>query len=573
MSVSCKYFALGMFCLISLPLFSQNMYVELNLNSSSGGNPFAKEKPPLEIFRVIERAANDNNVRGIILNIASVSGDRDYLWELRNALVDFKSRGKKICAFISGADIDIYTLASVADKIVMDELGTLNLLGYSVSRGYIKQTLEKLGIGVRELRYFEYKSAGETYTRDSMSEPDRRQYSEYLDDIFNLTRDTLKVARNWTDEDFNAILNRDFLYSAKSAQSRGIVDRVGRNDAVMEAVKEIEGAEVKNFAIYGDSASSLTGSQTKSSPPRAGGFFGRRPAVIAVVYADGQTDMERGMAAISLSQTIRELADRGRVKAIVIKMNSPGGSAEAADYFAEAVRYAKQKKPVVVSMGNVAASGGYWAAMNASHIAATPYTITGSIGVIGSWFYDNGLNAKIGVTSEVIQRGAHADLLTGMLFPYRDLRPDEEERYKAYILDLYNVFVEKAAAGRSMEIAKIEASAQGRIFSGTRALQAGLIDSIGGLSDALRTARALAEIPEGRSVKYEEYPKPKFIEKLLESFPFASILLNRTGKRTGTATTATQFFMDALFPNTEIRYRIENNGKVMPILPLEFSLR
>jgi len=567
MSVRRKYWMLCMCFLISFPLFSQTTYLELNLNSGSG-SLFAGFKPPLELFRVIEKAANDIKINGIILNISAISelsvDSRDLLWELRSAMEQFKAHGKKICAFISNADIDIYCLASVADRIVMDELGTLSMLGYSVNRSYVQHSLEKLGIGVRELRYLEYKSASETYTRDSMSDADRRQYSDYLDDIFNLTRSTLKTARNWTDEEFDAVLNRDFLYSARSAQNRNLVDRTGRKEAVLEALKEIEGSEIKHFALYGNISSSVLGENPAYRLPGAGGFF-RRPPIIAVVYADGQTDMERGMAALSLSKTIRELADQSNVKAIVIRINSPGGSAEAADYFSEAVRYAKYKKPVVVSMGEVTASGGYWAAMNASHITATPYTITGSIGVIGSWFYDNGLTAKLGLSFDTIQRGAHADLLTGVLLPYRNLTADEEARYKSYILDIYGVFIEKVAASRNMNINKVEATAQGRIFSGARALEAGLIDSIGGLGDALRIARSLADIHEGQTVRYDEYPKLKFFERLLGRIPFVSFFLKRDRQKDSFSLLA-----DLLLPDTDILYRLENNGKAMPILPLGF---
>ena len=566
MSISCKYWMLGMYCLVSLPVFSQTMYLELNLNEAKNGNPFAKTKPPLEVFRVIEKATNDNKVKGIILNISSIPGDREHLWELRSALEKFKAGGKKICAFISNADIDIYCLASVADKIVMDELGTLSLLGYSVGRGYVQHTLEKLGIGVREMRYFEYKSAAETFTRDSMSDADRRQYNDYLDDIFDLTRSTLKNARNWTDEEFDSYLS-EFLYSARSALSRNLVDRTGRKDALIEAIKEIEGIEKTEnirFSLYGDTTSSLTGAETTYAPPGVGGLF-RRPPVIAVVYANGQTDMERGMAALTLSRTVRELADKRRVKAIVIRIDSPGGSAEAADHFAEAVRYAKEKKPVVVSMGEVAASGGYWAAMNASHIIATPYTVTGSIGVIGSWFFDNGLNSKLGLNTDTLKRGEHADLLSGILLPHRNLTEREEQQYRNYILDVYSVFTEKAAAGRGMDIEKLEAAAQGRIFSGTRALEAGLIDSIGSLLDAIGKARTLAEIPDRSLVRYDEYPKPKFWDKFLSRFPSIAALIRRNNH-----THAASFFTDLLLPDTDIRYRLENNGKVMPILPMEF---
>jgi protease-4 len=303
------------------------------------------------------------------------------------------------------------------------------------------------------------------------------------------------------------------------------------------------------------------------SPPKAGGLF-KRPPVIAVVNAEGQTDMERGMEILSLSRTIRELADTKRVKAIVVRINSPGGSAEAADHLSEAISYAKQKKPVVVSMGQVAASGGYWAAINASHIMATPYTITGSIGVIGSWFYDNGLNSKLGLSTDSIMRGAHADLLTGVILPYRNLSDSEEERYRNHILEIYNVFVEKVAAARGMDIDKVEALARGRIYSGTRAFDAGLIDSVGSLSGALKMARDLAKIPEKTKVIFKEYPEPKFLEKLLNRFPIVSVFFKNRSSQTSAASLITDFLLS---DNT--RYRLENNGKAMPVLPMEFSLR
>ena len=571
MSVSRKYLAIGIYCLISFPLFSQNTYLELNLNETTAGNPFAKIKPSLEIFRVIEKAADDKKIRGIILNIGSFSGGRDVLWELRSSLEHFKSKGKKICAYISNADIDAYCLASVADKIVMDELGTLSILGYSVNRGYVQHTLEKLGIGVRELRYLEYKSASETYTRDSMSDADRRQYNDYLDDIFNHTRETLKVARNWTDNDFDDILNNEFLYSAKRAQSRGLVDFIGGAAAVNEAVKEIEGKYINSFALYGASESSLTGNSNAYAPPKAGSLFDK-PPIIAFVNADGQTDMERGMSAMNLAKIIRELAGKSRVKAIVIKINSPGGRADAADHFAEAVRYAKFTKPVVVSMGEVAASGGYWAAMFANHITATPYTVTGSIGVIGSWFYDNGLNSKLGLSTDSLKRGDHSDLLSGFIFPYRNLTAHEEEQYKKYILDIYDIFVTKVSAGRNMGIEKVEAVAQGRVFSGLRAREVGLIDSIGGIPAALRTARELAEIKESVKVRYEEYPRPTFWEKILDAFPLLSVF-SRNAKSRNSAAQSVMIFEDLLLPGADIRYRLENNGRVLPLLPLEFTLK
>ena len=570
-------FLLLFFCFVSFPIFSQNMYLELNLNDSRRANPFAVPASPLEIFRVIERAALDDRVKGIILNIGSLSRSRDYLWELRNSLEQFKAKDKKIAAFISSADMDAYALASIADKIVMDETGYLRILGYSAGSGYVLRALEKLGIGVRELRYFEYKSASEIFSRDSMSEADRRQNNDYLDDIFNLTRSTIIKARNWTDEKFDAVLNNGFIFSAKDALNQNLIDRIGRKEAVLEIVNELEGEEVKNFAMYSiagqyGGGTSLTGALSYT-PPRAGGLF-TRTETIAVVYAEGETDMESGMAAASLSRTIRNLADNKRIKAIVLRINSPGGSPEAADYIDEAVRYAKEKKPVVVSMGQLAASGGYWAAMNASHIAANPYTITASIGVIGTWFYEDGLNEKLGINLDILQRGAHADLMTWFLIPYRDLNDQEEERYKLILQDTYRIFTEKVAAGRGMDMEKVEAAAQGRILSGIRALDAGLVDSLGSLNDALRIARELAEIPENRAVRYDEYPKLSFADRFLNQIPFISVLFRKSAPQSIpfarlNQNAAADFFTNMFLPDG-VRFRIENNGRIMAILPLGF---
>ncbi|MCL2721840.1 MAG: signal peptide peptidase SppA [Treponema sp.] len=566
MKINLKLLALIILCLVSFPLFSQNTYLELNLNDSQSSNPFIQSRSLLEILTVIDRAANDKNIGGIVLVIGSINRSRDHLWELRNALEQFKESGKGICAFISHADMDIYTLASVADKIVMDELGTMSMLGYSFSALFVRQTLEKLGIGVRELRYFEYKSAGEMFSRNSRSEADRRQMNDYIDDIFNLTRDTLMKARNWTAEEFDTIVNREFIFAPRNALQRNLVDYTGRTDVIHEAVNEIEGREINRYVIYGNSNSSITGASSVYTSPRTGGFF-NTPQTIAIVYANGQTDMEGGMNAILLSQTVIGLADNNRVKAIVLRINSPGGSAEAADYLAQAVLYATQKKPVVVSMGNVAASGGYWAAVYASHIVANPYTITGSIGVIGSWFYDSGLNSNLGVNVDIIQRGTHADLSAGFLFPYRDLNSHEESRYRHLLEDIYLSFIEKVSVGRNMGIDSVEAVAQGRIFSGTRALEAGLIDSVGSLTDAIRIARELAEIPEGRSVRYDEYPKPTFMDKMLGRFPvMARIFKGKSQPR------ATDFFMDMFIPD-DIKYHLERNGQILAILPLELSIR
>jgi protease-4 len=580
MKLNVKLLLMGVCVLMARPLFSQNIFLELNLNNQAVQNMVrsVRIKPSLELFRVIERAGNDKQIGGIILNIASFQEGQETLWELRNALEKFKSKEKKVCAFISAADLDLYYFATVADKIIMDEQGTLMLLGYAWGRGYFQHSLEKFGIGVRELRYFEYKSAAETYTRDSLSEADRRQYGEILDDVMTVTRDAVTKVRSWTADEFNSILNNEFMFSAKGALARGLVDSTGRKEAMVEAVKEISGGKnPKSFVLYGDPETSLTGSKDLYGPGK-NRIFSRPPPIIAVIYANGVTDMEQGIAARSLARIIREESEKKRVKALVIRINSPGGSAEAADYVAEAIKIAKKRIPVVVSMGAVAASGGYWASMTASHITASPVTLTGSIGVISSWFYDNGLNDKLGLTIDIMQRGDHADLLTGMLLPRRDLNPAEEAQYMNYILDLYSGFTARVAANRSMAIERVESVAQGRVFSGIGALNAGLIDSLGGLDDAINIARNLAKIPEGSKVAYREFPKPKFMDKMLDRLLAMGNFIGRvkagnnavTPAATATATAAL-FVADLFLPAPlleDLHYRITNNGNVMPILPL-----
>ena len=569
MNIGRTTFLIGMYCMISTPLFPQNTYLELNLNNQALQTRIrtVRSQSPLELFRVIDRAANDKRIHGIILNASGYSASQEYMWELRQALQEFKSHNKKICAFIGSADIDMYCLASVADKIVMDDTGVLSLAGYAWGRGYVQHTLDKLGVGARELRYLKYKSASETFTRDSISDADREQYGKWLDDIYTVTKDAITGARGWDSDTFESILNTGFLYSARDALEQKLVDRLGREDAVKETVKDLEGKEVNSFVCYGDTDYSITGTKSYYGPGRAGGLFSR-PPVIAVVYANGQTDMEQGMAARSLSRIIRKIPDNKRIKALVLRINSPGGSAEAADYIAEAVKYVKQKIPVVVSMGPVAASGGYWAALYANEIYATPYTLTGSIGVIGSWFYDKGMNNKLGFSVDVLQKGSHADLATGFLIPRRDLNDGEIERYRQMIMSLYGDFVAKVADGRSMDPAKVESLAQGRVYSGLGALDAGLIDKIGGLFDAVNSARSLAGIPADKKVICIEYPKPRFIDKVLERLPLSSVFASRTPAADAS------MLMDFVIPEqlcSDLLYRMANNGRVMPLLPFDGS--
>jgi protease-4 len=519
-----------------------------------------------ETLALVQGAQKDKTINGILLNTSGFQASREYLWELRAALENCKSSGKKIAAYFDNADFDLYSLVSVADKVIMDAAGSLQFSGYAWGRFYVKDTLEKLGIGFRELRYMEYKSANEMFSHSSLSEADRVQYGAYLDEIFTLTKHAIMKGRSLTEEAFNSIMDGAFILSAAEAKARGLADAGGREEAIAEMIKELEAPEAPerevtiSYAVSGGSSLMTHGKRrARYAPPKPKGFG---KAEIALINASGHTDLDEGMAALSLAKTIRETAERPVVKALVIRVNSPGGSAVAADYIAAALREVKKEKPVVVSMGSVAASGGYWASMYSCHIMASPYTLTGSIGVIAGWFFDKGLNGRLGVNIDFLARGEHADLFSGFAIPRRDMNEAEEGILKKHILDLYADFVKQAAECRGMTAEALEPLARGRVYSGQEAVRLGLADSIGGLLDALETAKSLAKIPGRRKIVIHEYPKPTFRESLM-AWLFAAApsgnALDSLGDAAG--------LLLPLKDWEDLRFRLSRSGRALAILP------
>jgi protease-4 len=523
-----------------------------------------------ETLALVQEAQKDKKIDGILLNTSGFQASREYLWELRTALERCKASGKKIAAYFDNADFDLYALVSVADRVIMDAAGSLQFSGYVWGRFYVKDTLDKLGVGFRELRYMEYKSANETFSRSSLSRADRVQYGAYLDEIFTLTRNAIMKGRSLSAEAFDSIMDGAFILSAAEAKARGLADAEGREEAIAGAIKELEapaapeGEVTIRYAVSGGPGL-MTRSKRGSryEPPKQ---KGAGKAEIALINANGHTDLDEGMAARSLAKTILETAEKPAVKALVIRVDSPGGSAVAADYIAAAIKEVKKEKPVVVSMGSVAASGGYWASMYSGHIMASPYTLTGSIGVIAGWFFDQGLNGRLGVNTGVIARGEHADLFSGLVIPRRDLDEAEEETLKKHILDLYAGFVKQAAECRGMTAEALEPLARGRVYSGQEAVRLGLADSIGGLLDALETAKSLAKIPGRRKIVVREYPKPTFRESLMARI-FSAVpqenALGGLGEAAGSLLLPLKDWED-------LRFRLSRGGRPLAILPLGF---
>ncbi|MGE5430832.1 MAG: signal peptide peptidase SppA [Syntrophomonadaceae bacterium] len=500
-----------------------------------------------DIISQINAAKADPGIKGIAVNATELQVPGEMLWELRERLLDFKRTGKKVVVFLERPDMADYYFATAADKIILDPLGTLSLQGLIAGRTFYKGTLDKLGIGFDELRFFKYKSAMESFSREDMTEADREQRQRLIDVYYDLMRDGISRARGISPERVDSIVNYKVVLLPREAMELGLVDTLDRWENSGEVIKKIEGT--KRPLV---SAGSLE--RYKLPDDNKWGEFDR----IAIVYAIGATSMDAGINARKLVKDIKSAAEDSHVKAIVIRVDSPGGDAMAADYIAEAIKKYKKQKPVIISQGAVAASGGYWLSMYADTIVSAPNTITGSIGVIGAWVYNAGLSEKLGFTTDFVKRGEHADLgfgaslpFLGMGLPDRALTPDERNRIEYIIKDSYDMFITKVAEGRRMSPENVDSVGQGRVWMGPDALERHLVDIIGGLNEAINVAKERADIEKDKDIRFIQYP----------NMPLFDLGFLRPGILGFSA--KEQEFIDYM------KLIIEHNGQAMPRLPIE----
>jgi protease IV len=502
------------------------------------------------ILSALDAAKNDPEVAGIAINTSGMEVNRELLWEIREKIKECKSAGKKVIIFIDRGNIDLYHFASVADEVVMDPLGTIMLEGYVMGRTYLKGSLEKLGIGFDEWRFFKYKSANESFSRDNMSDADREQRQELVDAWYSIAQKEICESRKMNTALFDSLVNNVIAISADDARTLGLVDSIGRWETVEEIVK----SETKSDNGW----KSLSSSQRKQALHHDEAW-GEAPK-IAVIYALGVCDMDQGISARTLVKDVDNAVNDKNVKAIVLRVDSPGGDALASDYIAEALKKAKGKKPVIISQGYVAASGGYWLSMYGDTIVAAPGTITGSIGVIGGWMYNKGMKEFLGMSTDYVKAGAHADLgfgmqmpILGLTMPDRNLTLEERSHVETMIRNMYKEFVVKVSNGRKLKEDSVAAIAQGRVWSGIDGKANGLVDELGGLETAITIAKERAGLPPSQYVKIVEIPQKglfdlsMFMPKL---FGFeAQIKANPTIEM--------------------LKFRIEQNGKPLPMIPFE----
>ncbi|MFN3694663.1 MAG: signal peptide peptidase SppA, partial [Ignavibacterium sp.] len=391
-------------------------------------------------------------------------------------------------------------------KIILDPMGTISLNGYLIGRTFLKGSLEKIGVGFHELRYFKYKSAAETYSRDKFSEADREQRQRLVDEYYDIARKDICEGRNFTHSQFDQLVDSLIAYLPDEALSLNLADTLGRWSDISKIIQSFEG---KSKSLVNPS------SLEKYNLP-SDSYWSEKPK-IAIIYAIGGTSMDDGIKARSLVSNVESAFSDNNVKAVVLRIDSPGGDALAADLIADVLRKNKGTKPIIVSQGFVAASGGYWLSMYADTIVAASNTITGSIGVIGSFFYNKNLKEDLGLSTDFVKRGKFADLGFGFTLPVipvslpdRDFTEEESQIVENRIKILYKDFVNKVASGRKKSFEEIENIAQGRVWSGRDGLKTGLVDVLGGLDKAIEIARIKSGLSKDE-FELKEYPTKPFI--------------------------------------------------------------
>ena len=465
-----------------------------------------------DVIAAITAAKNDENIKGIsILNNFSSLGMAQSK-AVRDALEDFKKSGKFVMAYANSYSQKEYYLNSVANTIYLNPVGEMEFKGLSSDVLFFKDFQDKTGIKMEVIRHGKYKSAVEPFLENKMSDANREQISALLNSIWNSVVTDIAESRNLSVQKLNDIANGLLARTPEMAKAQKLVDVIAYEDVYHNAIKKELKVNPKDEYETVSIADYTQNFITTSIPSTA-------TDEIAIIYAQGDIESGEGDVDIigegAMRRSIQETRNNEDVKAIVLRIDSPGGNALTSDLIWREIELTKKVKPVVVSMGNYAASGGYYIACNASKIFAEKNTITGSIGVFGILPNFSGLSTKMGIHSEQVNTHQNA----GNYNPFSPI----DEKFKAVTLEgvehIYKTFVSHVAQGRKMTFAQVDAIAQGRVWTGSDALKLGLIDTIGGLDDAINEAARLSKTNNYTTKNYPEFKKD--FDEFLENFPFA----------------------------------------------------
>jgi len=483
------------------------------------------------LTQAIRAAKSDDRVAGILLKgaltPAGYGSGYAVLKEVRNALIDFKASGKPVRAYLEAITTKDYYLASVASDISLDPYGMIVMPGLASEPMFYTGAFEKFGIGVQVTRVGKYKSFIEPYTRKDMSPENREQTLKLLNDLWGAMIDDMAQSRGLNREKIQSVVDSEGIIRPEKAKAAKLVDRIVYRDEIISELRTKTGPssddkitfkQIEIAAYAKISKDSVASSKKPLADDSKSSGTGR--GKIAIIYAEGSIvdgNGERGeIGGVKFAREIRRLRQDDAVKAIVLRVNSPGGSASASENIAREVRLARKVKPVIISMGTYAASGGYWIAADGDRIFAEPTTITGSIGVFGLQFDVQKLANNVGLTFDVVKTCKYADVIT-ITRPKTD---DELAIFQNMVDWIYGEFIGKVAEARKLKKEDVQDIAQGRVWSGAEAKKIGLVDELGGLDDAIQFAVTKAGL--GKNYRLIEYPQKKelveTIGELVERF-------------------------------------------------------
>lgn len=458
-----------------------------------------------EVLDSLEKAANDDRIVGLLLDGRKDNAGSGYavMEEVREAIANFQAKGKKIIAYDVAWSEREYYLASVADEVLLNPMGIMEFNGISSEQMFLKGAFEKYGIGVQVVRVGDYKAAVEPFTRQNLSPGNRQQTQALLTYLWNKFLSTVGESRELSPQYLQQLADQKGFIEPKEAKELKLVDEIAYFDNLTAKLRELTGESAAKTESFRQIKFDDYLSERKTTVSN----LNTAKNTIAVVYAEGSIVGGKGnieqIGSDRFSQEFRELRENDNVKAIVLRVNSPGGSATASEVILREILLTKEEKPVIVSMGNVAASGGYWISAGADRIFAEENTITGSIGVFGLLPNIQKISNNHGITWDVVQTGKFADIDSSV----RPKTDAELAIYQKSVAQVYNLFLQKVAEYRKLPQEEVQKIAQGRVWSGKEALKNGLIDQIGGLESAIAFAAERAEL--GEDWQIAEFPQNK----------------------------------------------------------------
>ena len=461
--------------------------------------PMFQEQAPMtveQVWSTFRKAAVDTRIKGILFEPRGLELGWAKMQEIHDEILQFKKSGKPIVTYLRGPSAREYYLAAATDRIILAPEDSLDLKGLRVEAVFIKNTFDKLGIHADVIHAGKYKDAGDILTQTSMSPETHEVLDQILDQYYGNLIDTVAQGRKKQSDGVKAMLDQG-PFMANEALANGLIDAFGYEDQAVDDMK---------IRLKQNELTKLSAKAYSKTPPLSGGVTRR----IALVVGEGEitrgsgnsSSDDQGITAAGFTKLLKQVEDDSSIKGVIIRVDSPGGDGVASDDILHEAKNLSKKKPVVISMSDLAASGGYFISLTGDPIVAYPNTLTGSIGVIFARISLHGLYDKIGVNKQILKRGQYADLDSD----YSPLTDDQRQKISGQIDAFYKGFVSRVADGRKKTFDQIEPLAQGRVWLGAQAKQNGLVDELGGLDRAVELVRQRAHIAAGDKITLVPYP-------------------------------------------------------------------